>query len=438
MKKKFLLLLGLISIILNGFSSEYFDDRNISDVILIQNAERKCFVLYKTDDSEVSMYVENHFDENDCGKRNFFSEDGIIKATSPFLRKEKNGREVICFIGTDSETELEEDILFMFMTGSDYTNYYSKEIPFSKHDNVMLKDFVISDSNEITVLLSINDNILSKTINIDSHNISDRYLFSGYQIEDVKILKNPEQDDLYYGMFFSNNNFYAFVLNKESEIIEKITDNKKIYYSLADKNPVCYVADGELFVKIIYSNLIELKIISTTINPDNIRDLFESDGKTIIIARDKENIYSFTIDNNFTSLEELSICSNMGNPFIYLEKNKYFNNSILMIIKDVGIYTYTNNSWKLLDDYKNVRPYLNPELQDLSINNEKEFRIKIDRNYKNGLFQYKAKINDSKSIPIYANEEEVLDVIKNSSSINDLFYTFIKVSDKIKIISKVN
>ena len=437
-KKQLLLLLGLITIVWNAFSSEYKDERNISDVVVIQNTEQKCFILYKTDDSEVNMYIENHSDKSDCGKINFFNEAENIKATSSLLKKSKDGREFICFIGTDSDTEDEEDKLFIFMTGADYSNFYSNVISFPKRDNVSLKDFVISNSNEITVLLSINDNILSKKINIESNNINDSYLFSGFKIDEIKIFTNTEMNNSFYGMFISNNEFYAYILNNENESLEKITTNQEFYYLFNNNNPICYVSNGHVFTKIIYSNEIELKTIAFSLEPDTIRDVFETNNKIEIIARDEENIYSITIDIDLNSIQKQILCSNKLTPFIYIEKNKIFNNSIIMIIKDIGIYSYSNDSWLILDDYKNINPFLNLELSEISKDKEKDFEIGIDRNYKNGLFQYVAKIQDLKTFPLYETDEEKFDVIKNTSCINGLFYTFIKKSENIKIISKVD
>ncbi|BDC93194.1 hypothetical protein [Treponema bryantii] len=436
-KKLILLLLGLITIIWNVFSSEYQEERIISDIVLIQNTEGKCFVLYKTDDSEVSMYVENHFDESDCGKRNFFTETGNIKATSPFFRKEKNGREIVCFKGIFSETEFEEDNIFIFMTGVDYTGYYSKVIPFAKQDNIVLQDFAISDLDEITFYLSVNDNLLSKTINTKSDFINDNYLFSGYQIDSLRIYENSENNGSFYGLFKSNNNPYAFVLKNNNVRITKITDSEKYYYLFDDK-PVCFFSDGQTFKKITYTDEIILKELSIELDTDNIRDVFEIDNKINIIARDNKNIYSIITDTNLQSFEKTVLCSNENTPFIYIEKNKYFNNSVVLVIKDVGLYSYKNNSWNLIQEYDNITPYINSKLSKISKANEKKFNIKIDRNYKDGLFHYVVKLNDVKSIPLYENNDEEFDVVQNSSSINGLFYTFIKKGENINIISRVN
>ncbi len=437
-KRLFLLLLGLISVVMNVFSTEYQDERTVSDLVLIQNSDGKCYVLYKTDDSEVNMYVENHFDEEECGKINFFSENDTIKATSPFFKKEKYGREIICFTGTMSETEIEEDNIFIFMSGADYTDFYSKVIPFSKEDNVALMDFAISDSEEIIVYLSINDNLLSKTINPNSDSITDKYLFSGYRIEDIKIIKNKNINGFYYGVFVSNNKLYAFVLNSENERIEKITESEKYYYLFDEKNPVCYFSDGISFKKFSFTDGIDYKEISLDLDTENIRDVFEIDNKINIISRDEENIYSIVTDVNLQSFEKNVICSNETTPFIYIEKNKFFNDMVVMIVKDIGVYAYLNNTWNLLEDYKNITPYINPKLSEISRSNEKKFGINIEINHKDGFFHYVAKVSNVKSIPLYENNDEELDVIKNSSSINGLFYTFIKKAEIINIISRMN
>ncbi|BDC93443.1 hypothetical protein [Treponema bryantii] len=436
-KKLFLLLLGLISVVMNVFSTEYQDERNISDIVLIQNTDGKCYVLYKTDDSEVSMYVENHFNEEDCVKTNFFANNETIKATSPFLKKEKYGRKVICFAGTISQTNLEEDNIFIFMSGADYTGYYSKIIPFPKQDNVVLQDFTISDSDEITVYLSQNDNLLSKTINPKSDFINDNYLFSGYKIESFTIYKNNELNESFYGLFISNNNPYAFVLKNNNETITKITDSENYYYLFDDK-PVCFFSDGQAFKKITYTDEIILKELSIELDTDNIRDVFEVDNIINIISRDNKNIYSIVADTNLQSFEKTVLCSNETTPFIYIEKNKFFNDSIVIIIKDIGIYIFSENKWNLLEDYKNIKPYINPKLSEISINNEKNFVIEIEINHKDGLFHYVAKLNNIKTIPLYEDYNEEFEVVKNSSSINGLFYTFIKKSENINIFSRMN
>ena len=437
-KKLFLLLLALITVVWNVFSSEYQEERNISDVVLIQNTEGKCFVLSKTDDSEVSMYVDNHFDENDCGKKNFFTETGNIKASSPFFKKDIHGRDFICFTGTDSESEMEEDKLFIFMTGVDYTGYYSKVISFPKKDNIILKDFVISDSNELIVYIAINDNLLSKKINITSDSVSDRYVFSGYPIDDIKIRNNTEHNELFYGIFISKNDFYAFVLNDENERIEKIINNGKFYYLFDDFNPVCFFSDGQILTKIYFTDEITYKAMSIELDTDNIRDIFEYDNIINIIMRNEESIYSISANLNIPSYEKVKLCSNKNSPFIYIEKNRYFNDSIIMIIKDVGVYRYSENSWDFLINYKDIEQYINPELFGITQSKEKDFKISVEPNLNDGLFNYFASLNNLKNIPIYSIDNTKYDVIKNSSIINGLFYTFLKDETNIKIISREN
>ena len=109
-----------------------------------------------------------------------------------------------------------------------------------------------------------------------------------------------------------------------------------------------------------------------------------------------------------------------------------------MIIKDVGVYRYSETAWDFLFNYKDIEQFINPELFEITQSKEKDFKISVEPNLNDGFFNYFASLNNFKNIPIYSIDNTKYDVIKKSSIINGLFYAFLKDETNIKIISREN
>ena len=437
MKKILFILLQLFIISSFVFSSEYEEELEITDVEIVQNLDGNCFVMYKTIDGSVKMFIENHFYPQNNGEFNFFNNSGNIKATSSFYTKEMNYNLAVCFTGLDEE---ERNNLFIFAAGLNLKDYFSHSILFSDNEKINIKDIIFSDTDEISVFFTNNDVLYCEKINLLSNEEVQKVCFSGYTIDELKVNKLVEKDgtSILYGVFSSNNNLYIYNMYDETETFQQITNNTDgFYYTLDNKQGVCYVSDGEIFTKINYGKSYNIKSMPVNLNINFIKDIIGVANKINIIMRGDNLISSITLDLLLDTIEEQGITSYETEPFIYIDKNQIFDESIIMIVKDDAIYSFSDNTWKYISSYKDFEQNINSELSNITKENEKEFELKIER-INDSFTYYVAQINNVKFIPLYKNNYiEQYSAIKSTRAVNNLFYTFIKNNNKINILSRM-
>lgn len=431
MKKNFFVLVQCICIFTVAFSSQYEEKLEITDIEIVQSLDGNCCVIYKTIDNTVRMFIENFHEPKLCGEVNLFRDSNNIKATSSFYSKEGYTRFGLCFTGVDTEGN---NKLYVFSTGASINDYFSKSISFINEERLEIKDIIFSDTDELSIYLTINDILYCQKINLNSKQEELKICFMGHEVNEMKICK---REDTFYGIFSAKDGLYIYMQTEDTEYIQKITDEEDFFYCLDEEKNLCYITDGKKITKIIFEETVNTETISVDINVKHIKDIITIDEKTILILRGENKISSSVIDFEKQLFLNEILCSYEKEPFVYIEKNKLLIDSIILIVKDDAVYSLDNLCWNKIINYQEFSSKLNPKLITLQQEDEKYFEIRKEKSHIDNNVYYVAQIDKERFIPLYENiNDETYLIVKNSRSINNFFYTVIKKDDVINILSR--